>query len=85
MVSVKNCRTMSDRRRTQCAADADLTSPFGNGRQHDVHDPDATNDQRNTGNDSHEDDEHDARVAGLVEQFLGNDHRRVAQFPMVLF
>ncbi len=49
VVSIRNCSTMSRRCVRQGSPDADLSGSFRDGRQHDVHDPDAANHERDGG------------------------------------
>ena len=53
----------------QRTADADFAGPLGDRGQHDVHDADAAHDQRDGGDQAHEDDEHHPRGLGLLQQF----------------
>ena len=46
IASVRNCSRISRARRPDRQPDADLARPLGHGHQHDVHDPDAGDDQR---------------------------------------
>ena len=48
----------------QGAADADLAGPLGDGRQHDVHDADAADQQRDRGDRAEDDAELPGRAAG---------------------
>ena len=68
---------------TQRPADADLASPFGDRRKHDVHDPDATDEQRDRRNHPHKQHEHRTRRASLFEQLQRHDHRDVFHLIVV--
>src|SRR5206468_12530030 len=48
--------------RAHCLADADLTSTFGDGHKHDVHDHDSAHDQRNGCDCDHGNKERTAQV-----------------------
>ena len=48
--SIRNCCMMSLLARADRHADADLAGPLGHRHQHDVHDADAADDQRDNGN-----------------------------------
>jgi hypothetical protein len=65
----------------QRAADSDLTSPLGDGRQHDVHNPDAADQQRDRGDQAHHQHEHQPRDASLFQKFLGHHDRDVLAVP----
>ena len=58
----------------QGAADADLAGPLGDGRQHDVHDADAADQQRDRGDRAEDDAELPGRLLGLEQQVVGDDH-----------
>ena len=72
-VSMRNCWVMSRPLRSQGAADADLAGPLGDGRQHDVHDADAADQQRNRRDRAQDDAELPGRALGLEQQFVGDD------------
>ena len=54
------------------AADADLARPLEHRGQHDVHDPDAADEQRDAGDRAHDDVEDALRLPALLEQRLGH-------------
>src|SRR6185295_6313011 len=59
------------------APHADLTSAFENARKHDVHDPDAAHQQRDSGDATHHDVEDSLSLLILFEQFARHDYREV--------
>ena len=61
--STRNWARMSRLARPDAPADADLAGPLGDGRQHDVHDPDAADRERHRG-DAGEQYGHDALGLG---------------------
>ena len=69
---------MSRAARAQRAADADLARPLQDAGQHDVHDPDAADQQRDRRERDHDDFEDALRPPLLGQQFGRNDHREVA-------
>ena len=58
----------------QGAADADLAGPLGHGRQHDVHDADAADQQRDGGDRAQDDAELPGRLLGGEQQVVGDGH-----------
>ena len=69
--SSRNWRRMSDGLGAQGLAEADLPDPFGDRDQHDVHDPDAADQQRDAGDAAEQDGE------GPVHRGRGRDQRRL--------
>ena len=70
---------MSRLLRAERAADAHFAGPFDDRRQHDVHDADAANYERNRGDQAQEQDEHQPRRAGLLQQFQRHGHAEIGQ------
>ena len=73
-VSIRNCWVMSRALGAQGAADADLAGPLGDGREHDVHDADAADQQRDGGDRAQDDAELPGRLLGLEQQVVGHRH-----------
>jgi len=56
----------------ECLAEANLADPFGDGHQHDVHHPDATDEQGHAGDPGEEQGERCAgRIEGVQDLLLG--------------
>ena len=64
-------------------SDADLARPLGYRREHDIHDADPANQQRDTRDHHEQDVEHGPRPFRLLQQLLGDDNRIV--FLLVVF
>ena len=84
MVSARNWEMMSF-----CLAPSARRTPisrvrFGHRRQHDVHDADATHEQRNARDDDQQDVEHHPQHLRLTQQFLGDGHRVVVVLVVLL-
>src|SRR5690606_7017351 len=60
------------------AANADFAGSFQHGRQHDVHDADAADQQRDAGDRDHDDLKHALLLLALREQTSGYRDRKVA-------
>ena len=65
--SSRNWRRMSEGLAPECLAEADLSDSFGDRDQHDVHDPDAADQQRDGGDAAEQDGE------GAVDRRRGRD------------
>ncbi len=64
---------MSRRRAEEALANADLAGPLGDGREHDVHDPDPADDEADPGDRSQDDVEDIPDLVRLLEQFQRHD------------
>ncbi len=69
---------------SQRSPDADLAGPLGNCRQHDVHDADAADQQRDSGNHDQQHIEHRSRSFRLTEQLTGDNNRVVFLLVILL-
>ena len=65
------------------AAQSDFVAPLRHVGQHDVHDSNPPNDQRDAGDQNTDGKEHQLHVASLLEQFQRNDDRGVVQLRML--
>src|SRR5215470_9432418 len=61
--------------RAEAAADSDLARPLQDVGEHDVHDADAANQQRDAGDAAHDDVENSLRALVLLQQFSRDDDR----------
>ena len=68
---------------SQCPADSDLASPFRHGREHDIHDADPSNQQRNTCDDDEQHIEHGSGSLGLPQQLFRDDNSVVFFFVIL--
>ena len=72
-VSIRNCWVMSRRFAPEGAADADLAGALGDGREHDVHDADAADQERDRGDRAEDDAELPGRALGFEQKLVGHD------------
>src|SRR5205823_903634 len=62
--------------RTKCAPDADFLRPLGDSRQHDVHDPDAADDEGEKAGAAEDDIEGSLRPEARAQELARDDARR---------
>ena len=67
---------------TDRAPDTDFARSFQNRRQHDVHNADTADQQRDAGNTDHDHVEDHLRLALLLQQARRHDHREIARILM---
>ena len=82
IASAMNCIRISQLLCADGSAQPDFIGPFQNRSQHDVHDPDPADQQRDAGDCAHHDIEDALCSLVLFEQLFGNHDRIVIDIPV---